>query len=152
MGTQYELKIRILVSVIVQKLTLPSVIVPSSSVARFCSTVCYCTSKQAIEKKKGLPCKSSTKFSERYVGLPYALLLEDISSFLTKKKIVLRGRQKNCQMPSFPTLRTVKNMSQHSPTKNFGKFQSKLRSADVMTCFLVFTASFLSRKNEHVRT
>ena len=44
-GDLVRSKNRILVSVIVQKLTLPSVIVPSSSVARFCSTVCYCTSK-----------------------------------------------------------------------------------------------------------
>ena len=44
-GDLVRSKNTILVSVIVQKLTLPSVIVPSSSVARFCSTVCYCASK-----------------------------------------------------------------------------------------------------------
>ena len=38
------------------------------------------------------------------------------------------------------------NMSQHSSTKNFGKFQCKLQSADVMTFFLVFTACFCAEK------
>ena len=70
--------------------------------------------------------------------LPYVLLLEDMSSFL-RKKLLSSMDSKSCPNVLLCGIMSSETMSIHSSTKNFGKFQCKLRPADVMTFFLVFT-------------
>ena len=75
------------------------------------------------------------------VGLTYVLLFyqKKLSSEKAKKcPNVLCG------------IMNSENMSNHFSTKNCGKFQRKLRLADVMTFFLVFTC--LGQKNGHLLT
>ena len=68
-----------------------------------------------------------------------------MSSFLTKKKLSSENAKKLPNVLLFDIMNS-ENMSQHSSTKNFGKFQCKLRSADVMIFFFGLHGLFLSRK------
>ena len=74
------------------------------------------------------------------VGLPYVFLLEDMSSFLIKTNLSSEDAKKWPNVLLFNIMNS-ENMSNHSSTKNFGKFQRKQRPADVMTFyfFLVIT-------------
>ena len=69
-----------------------------------------------------------------------------------QQKIVCPPRTlKNTQMFSFLGIMNNENKSNHCYTKYFGKFLFKLRPADVVTFFLLFTIDF-GRKTVHLRT
>ena len=67
------------------------------------------------------------EFKRVLEGLPYVLLLEDMSSFLTKKNLSSEDAKEWPNVLLFGIMNS-ENMSNHSSTKNFVKFQCKLYS------------------------
>ena len=74
------------------------------------------------------------------LGLPYGT-----SSFLTKKNLSSKDAKKWPNVFLFGIMNS-EHMSNHSFTKNFGKFQCKQQPADVVTFYFFGLHLFLSRK------